>query len=506
MVRVRFAPSPTGALHIGGVRTALYNYLFARQQGGAFILRIEDTDRTRFVAGAEEYIIRALAWCGMVPDEGVGFGGAYGPYRQSDRKEIYAAHVQMLLDSGSAYYAFDTPDELDAWRKETPNAMYGVSTRMGLRNSLSMPANEVQDLLVAGVPYVVRLKVPDSGDVVFGDMVRGEVRFQCKEVDDKVLFKSDGMPTYHLANVVDDHLMEITHVIRGEEWLSSTPLHILLYRAFGWEATMPTFCHLPLILRPDGKGKLSKRDGAKFGIPVYPIDWDEAHSDIKGFNGAGFLPQAVVNFLALLGWSDGTDQEIYTLAELIKVFDLTRINKSGARYDYDKALWFNHKYLGMQAAEAIAQELLPLATARGIVTNVSYLTSVVLLMRERAHTLHDFLDKAAYFFEAPASYDNEKTIRAKWSPALKEALMPLLDRVGIWQPFTAENLEVCIKTFCEAYALKLGDVLPCLRLGLSGTTGGPTVFEIMATLGTQTSLNRLRYAFEEGFDKVVGGK
>lgn len=501
-VRVRFAPSPTGALHIGGVRTALYNYLLARQTGGQFILRIEDTDQGRYVAGAEKYIVEALEWCGLKPDEGPGFGGDFGPYRQSERKTMYGEYAQQLLAKGKAYYAFDTPEELDA-RREVEKAKgnhsfrYDGSTRPSMRNSESLAATEVEQLLADGTPYTVRLKIPQDEIIRITDMVRGEVKFQSNELDDKVLLKTDGMPTYHLANIVDDHLMKITHVIRGEEWLPSTAHHVLLYRAFGWEDTMPSFSHLPLILKPTGKGKLSKRDGAKLGIPVFPLAWEgESEADsFTGFREFGFDPKAVINFLAFLGWNPGTEQEIFSLDELIQAFDIEKIGKAGARFDFDKAKWYNQQYLIHTADADLLAVVKPMLEAQGVVQSDDFLTSFIGLMKERVGVYGDFWENGYYFFTDVKDYD-PKTVRKKWKPErlpLFETLRAQLRELGNATP---EAVKASVVAFMEANELGFGDVLPILRVGVTGTMKGPDIFAVMALLGSEVVDARLSRAFE----------
>lgn len=492
--RVRFAPSPTGALHIGGVRTALYNYLLARQNGGTFILRIEDTDQGRYVPGAEEYIIESLRWVGLLPDEGVGFGGASGPYRQSDRKEIYQREAHELVRRGHAYYAFDTPEQLEARRAAEENFTYNYLTRNELDNSLGLSAAEAAARAASGVPFVVRLKVMPGRDIRIQDLIRGEVVFQSGELDDKVLLKADGMPTYHLANIVDDHLMGITHVIRGEEWLPSTAHHVLLYEGFGWADTMPRFAHLPLIMKPVGNGKLSKRDGAKFGIPVFPLSWAGATAEdgFEGFREAGFLPEAVVNFLALLGWHPGSgDQEIFSMEELIASFSIENIGKSGARFDYEKAKWFNQKYIQAMDNAALAARIRPLAEAKGYAVTDEYLSQVAALMKERVTLLPDFVESGYYLFEPVRSYD-EETLQKKWNPAVAAVFAELTEMVVTFEPFSAQALEEAVKGFIQERALKPGDLLPLLRIALAGTMKGPAVFEMAVALGRAETLRRLR--------------
>lgn len=492
-VRVRFAPSPTGALHIGGVRTALYNYLFARQQGGKFLLRIEDTDQNRFVPGAEDYIIESLKWVGLIPDEGVGFGGDYGPYRQSDRKAIYQKYALDLVERGHAYYAFDTPEDLEALRQKEANFTYNQFTRSSLVNSLTLSESELRARLEAGTPYVVRLKVEPDVEIRIRDLIRGEVVFHSSEVDDKVLLKADGMPTYHLANIIDDHLMEITHVIRGEEWLPSTAHHVLLYQGFGWADTMPQFAHLPLILKPVGNGKLSKRDGAKFGMPVFPLDWVGATEEdqFPGFREAGFLPQAVVNFLALLGWHPGGDQELFSIEELISAFSIEHISKSGARFDFEKAKWFNQKYIQASAPEYLAGLIKPLAETKGYSVSAAFLLQVVALMKERVTFLPDFIEQGYYLFERVREYDTE-TVQKKWTAntaVLFSDMMRFLEQI---EPFEATNLEASVKQFVQEQGVKPGDVLPLLRIALAGTMKGPAVFDMAVALGREETLARLQ--------------
>ncbi len=499
-MRLRFAPSPTGPLHIGGVRTALYNFLLARKEGGTFILRIEDTDQTRYVPGAEEYILEALRWCGLKPDEGPGFGGAYGPYRQSERKALYTAYAEELVARGKAYYAFDTPEELQAKREDfqkqgLPNFKYGAAVRMQMRNSLSLPANEVQELLDAGTPYTLRLKVDPGSEVLIRDRIRGEVRFKTEELDDKVLLKADGMPTYHLANVVDDHLMKITHVIRGEEWLSSTAHHVLLYQAFGWEEQMPEFAHLPLILKPTGKGKLSKRDGTKLGIPVFPLSWEGStpEESFKGFREFGFDPRAVVNFLAFLGWNPGTEQEIFSLEELVQAFSIEKIGKSGARFDYDKALWFNQQYIQASDNAYLAEQIRPILKEHGHEPPQEWLEKFCGLLKERVSLYPDFWEQGKYLLEPVREYDS-KTLRKKWKPERLPLFLEMTASLEALPDFTATAIEQAVKAFAERQQLKPGEVFPFLRIALTGTTRGPGIFEVMELLGKEESISRLKTA------------
>lgn len=491
-VRVRFAPSPTGALHIGGVRTALYNYLFARQQGGTFILRIEDTDQTRYVPGAEQYIIDTLKWVGLLPDEGVGFGGDKGPYRQSDRKEIYQRYAHELVQRGHAYYAFDSAESLEKRREAEENFTYNHLTRPALDNSLSLSSEETDKRLKAGEPFVIRLKVTPGRPIHINDLIRGEVVFQSSELDDKVLLKADGMPTYHLANIVDDHLMEITHVIRGEEWLPSTAHHVLLYEGFGWTDTMPRFSHLPLILKPVGNGKLSKRDGAKFGMPVFPLEWNGAtpEESFSGFRDTGFLPEAVINFLALLGWHPGGEQEIFSIDELIQAFSVDHISKGGARFDYEKAKWFNQKYIQAADNAVLASYIGPLAAAKGYNPSEDYLQQVAALMKERVTFLPDFVETGYYLFEPVREYDRE-TFQKKWTPAVADFFAELIKMVATFDDFNAAALEEAVKHFMQEKGFKPGDVLPLLRIALAGTMKGPAVFDMAVALGREETVRRL---------------
>ncbi len=501
-VRVRFAPSPTGALHIGGIRTALYNYLFARQTGGTFILRIEDTDQGRFVPGAEEYIIESLRWAGILPDEGPGFGGAYGPYRQSERKDIYRQYALQMIASGAAYYAFDTPEALEQAREQAKAQgnhafKYDVQTRQQLANSLALGEEETRRRLAAGEPYVIRLKVNPGEDIHIHDVVRGEVVFRSDELDDKILLKSDGMPTYHLANVVDDRLMRITHVVRGEEWLPSTAHHVLLYRALGWEAEMPVFAHLPLILKPDGKGKLSKRDGLRLGIPVFPIAWHgpTPEESFNGFREFGFLPEAMLNFLAFLGWNPGTEQEIFSLHELTQVFSLQQISKSGAKFDFDKAQWFNQQYIHAADDHYLAQLVNPIIAAHGFTPSQQQLAAFCRLMKERVSLLPEFWEKGAYFFTGVQQYD-QPSVQKRWNPAIKERLQQLTAHLEAHWTEDAVALKAAAEQFMQQHSLKPGEVFPLLRIALAGTMQGPDVFKMMQVLGRADSSSRLRNAWE----------
>lgn len=497
-VRVRFAPSPTGPLHIGGVRTALYNYLFAKQHGGDLVFRIEDTDSHRFVPGAEEYILESFKWLGIKFDEGVSFGGDKGPYRQSERREIYKKYVKILLDSGKAYIAFDKPEELEAKRKAIPNFQYDASTRMTMRNSLTMPADEVNQLMEQGEQYVVRFKIEPGEEVHVHDLIRGEVVIKSDILDDKVLYKSaDELPTYHLANIVDDHLMEITHVIRGEEWLPSAPLHVLLYRAFGWESTMPQFAHLPLLLKPEGKGKLSKRDGDRLGFPVFPLEWhDPKTGEISsGYRESGYFPEAVVNFLALLGWNPGTEQEIFSLDELVKAFDITKCSKSGAKFDYKKGIWFNHEYILRKSDDEIARLFAPIVANNGVETTLDRVRQVVHMMKDRVDFVKELWPLCSFFFIAPTSYD-EKTVRKRWKEYSAKQMTELAQVLADIDDFSLENQEKVVMKWVEDKGYKLGDVMNAFRLALVGIGKGPGMFDISAFLGKDETLARLHKAIE----------
>lgn len=497
-VRVRFAPSPTGALHIGGVRTALYNYLFARQHGGDFVFRIEDTDSNRFVPGAEEYIIESFRWLGIKFDEGVSFGGEHGPYRQSDRRAIYRKYVDQLLDAGKAYIAFDTPEELEVKRQEIKNFQYDAHTRMMMRNSLTLPAEEVERLIADGNQYVVRFKIEPGEDVHVNDMIRGDVVIKSDILDDKVLYKSaDELPTYHLANIVDDHLMEISHVIRGEEWLPSAPLHVLLYRAFGWEDTMPRFAHLPLLLKPDGKGKLSKRDGDRLGFPVFPLEWHDPKTGevSNGFREQGYFPEAVINFLALLGWNPGTEQEMFTLDELVEQFDITKCSKAGARFDYQKGIWFNHEYILRKSNEEISKLFAPIVAGNGIDESMERITKVVSMMKDRVSFVKELWPLCSFFFIPPTEYD-EKTVRKRWKENSAQVMGELAEVLEGIDDFSLENQEHIVMAWVESKGYKLGDVMNAFRLTLVGEGKGPGMFDISAFLGKEETLRRLRRAIE----------
>ena len=495
-VRVRFAPSPTGPLHIGGVRTALYNYLFARRHGGKVIFRIEDTDSTRFVSGAEAYIIESFKWLGIDFDEGVSFGGDKGPYRQSERKEIYQKYVKMLLDKGCAYYAFDTPEELQKVRDEVKNFQYDASTRGQMRNSLTLPIEEVNRLIESGEQYVVRFKIEPGENVHVNDLIRGDVVINSSILDDKVLYKSaDGLPTYHLANIVDDHLMEITHVIRGEEWLSSAPLHVLLYRAFGWESTMPQFAHLPLLLKPDGKGKLSKRDGDRLGFPVFPLEWHDPQSGAvsAGYRENGYFPEAVINFLALLGWNPGTEQELFTMDELIEQFDLSKCSKAGARFDYLKGTWFNHEYILKKSDEEIAPEFLKILKENSIETTLERAQQVVGMMKNRVNFVKELWPLCKFFFVAPDSYD-EKTVKKRWKEDSAATMRRLRDVLAGLEDFSLAHQEEVVMKWIEENGLHTGNVMNAFRLTLVGAGVGPHMFDISAFLGKEETLSRMERA------------
>lgn len=496
-IRVRFAPSPTGPLHIGGVRTALFNYLFAKKNGGQFILRIEDTDRNRFVESAEQYIIDSLNWCGLPFDEGPGKEGAFGPYRQSERKHLYQKYVDQLLQSGKAYYAFDTNDQLDLHRKEHETKgktfIYNWHNRLKLDNSLSLPIGEVKERMAAGEEYVVRFLTPVDQKLLLKDTIRGDIEIDTNTLDDKVLFKSDGMPTYHLANIVDDHLMQITHVIRGEEWLPSLALHQQLYDAFGWSA--PQFAHLPLILKPTGTGKLSKRDGDKMGFPVFPLSW----KDSIGYRDAGYFPEAVVNFLALLGWNPGTEQEIFSLDQLVQTFSLERVHKSGARFDPDKIKWYNQHYLQEKDNAVLAEQFKASLADMGLdsleINDTEFLKKVVSLIKERATFVSDFWELGEYFFRAPHSY-NEAAVKKQWKTETPELLNRLVSFIGSILDFSSENIEAQVKTWLSQENLPFGKVLPVLRLTIVGDMKGAHIFDILAAIGKEETIRRIHKAID----------
>lgn len=497
-VRVRFAPSPTGPLHIGGVRTALYNYLFARQHGGDLVFRIEDTDSHRFVPGAEEYIIESFRWLGIKFDEGVSFGGNHGPYRQSERRAIYKKYVDQLLADGKAYIAFDTPEQLEAKRAAVQNFQYDARTRQEMTNSLTLPKEEVERRIADGEQYVVRFKVEPGIEVHVNDMIRGDVKIKSDILDDKVLYKSaDELPTYHLANIVDDHLMEITHVIRGEEWLPSAPLHVLLYRAFGWEDTMPTFAHLPLLLKPEGKGKLSKRDGDRLGFPVFPLEWhDPKTGDISsGYRESGYFPEAVVNFLALLGWNPGTEQELFSLDELVEQFDIHKCSKSGAKFDYQKGMWFNHEHILRKSNEEIARLFAPIVANNGVDESMERITKVVSMMKDRVSFVKELWPLCSFFFIAPLEYD-EKTVKKRWKADSAKVMTELAEVLEGIDDFSVEGQEPIVMKWVEEKGYKLGDVMNAFRLALVGIGKGPGMFDISAFLGKEETLARLRKAVE----------
>jgi len=495
-VRVRFAPSPTGGLHIGGVRTALFNYLFARHNDGDFILRIEDTDQSRFVEGAEQYIIDCLDWCGLKPDEGPHVGGKYGSYRQSERKEKYLHYAEQLVLDGYAYYAFDTPEELEQNRKEIPDFQYGNAYRMALRNSLSLSEAHVRELMEKDTDYVIRIKMPDNETVTFRDMIRGEISFDTSQLDDKVLLKADGMPTYHLAVVVDDYLMDITHVFRGEEWLPSAPVHLLLWEYLGWKDAMPQWAHLPLILKPDGHGKLSKRDGERLGFPVFTMKWNDpktGYSD-SGFREMGFLPEAFINMLALLGWNDGTEQEIFTMDQLIEKFSIERVSKAGAKFDFEKAKWFNAEWIKRLKAESLKAKFIEILKEKNIaVSDESYLEKVIGLVKERLTLLSDFWPQASFFFEKPGKYDLD-TVKPKWNDQKTTFFHSLILSFSHSQTWEAPDVELLFKSQAEASGIKTGELMLPFRIMLVGGKFGPHVFDIAALLGKEETISRIENA------------
>ena len=499
-VRVRFAPSPTGPLHIGGVRTALFNYLFARRHGGEIILRIEDTDSNRFVPGAEEYINEAFAWLGISFDEGVREGGNFGPYKQSQRRDIYRTYVKQLLDNGKAYIAFDTPEELDAKRAEIANFQYDAKTRGMMRNSLTMSEEEVKSLIDAGEKYVVRFLIEPNRDVVVNDLVRGNVTINSSILDDKVLYKSaDDLPTYHLANIVDDHLMEITHVIRGEEWLPSAPLHVLLYEAFGWADTMPAFVHLPLLLKPDGKGKLSKRDGDRLGFPVFPLEWHDPKSGeiSSGYRESGYLPQAVINFLTLLGWNPGDDQEIMSMDELISKFSFEHCSKAGAKFDFEKGKWFNHKYLQEMSDTDLAKLFAPILAEHGHAdADMETVARIVALVKGRINFVKDLWDQSKFFFEAPQSY-NEKDVRKRWKEGTAEIMGELITVLESIEDFTSAPSEKIVLDWIASKEYHLGNVMNAFRLTVVGECKGPHMFDITEILGKEETVKRIKQGIEQ---------
>jgi glutamyl-tRNA synthetase len=493
-VRVRFAPSPTGPLHIGGVRTALFNYLFAKKNNGVFYLRIEDTDQNRFVPGAEAYIMEALEWLGIAPEETIGKNEKFGPYRQSERKELYKQYADQLLNTGWAYYAFDTPEALDLYRKQEEEQgktfIYNHHNREKLNTSLVISEEETAKKIANGEAYVIRFKTPVNETLHLKDIIRGDIKFETNLLDDKVLFKSDGMPTYHLANIVDDHLMETSHVIRGEEWLPSMPLHVLLYRAFGWEA--PEFAHLPLILKPIGNGKLSKRDGDKMGFPVFPLEWKTAEGISSGYREKGYFPEAVVNFLALLGWNEGTEKELYQLEELVEAFDLNRVHKAGAKFDPEKNKWFNHQYLIKQKDEDLAKTFSPILAEKGIVISEEIVTKIVSLIKERAHFVEEFWELSEFFFVAPTNYDEKATKNWKEeTPDLMQSLITELDKI---EEFKSENIETEIKDWMSKNEIGMGKIMQPFRLSLVGALKGPHLFDIVEIIGKEETKKRIEKA------------
>lgn len=503
-VRVRFAPSPTGGLHLGGVRTVLYNYLFARQNNGTFILRIEDTDQTRFIPGAEDYIQDCLKWCGLEPDESPLHGGPYGPYRQSERKEMYREYAEQLVNQGNAYYAFDTPKELEAMREsfkteENPSPQYNHLVREKMRNSLTSSAEEVQRLLSEGTPYVVRIKMPVNETVTFTDMIRGEVSFNSSQVDDKVLLKGDGMPTYHLAVVVDDYAMKITHAFRGEEWLPSAPVHILLWKYLGWMDEMPQWAHLPLILKPDGNGKLSKRDGDRLGFPVFAMNWNDPKTNevTTGFRELGFLPEAFINLLAVLGWNDGTGQELFTIEELVEKFSIDRVHKGGAKFDFEKAKWFNHEWIKRLPVENWEATVRTDLEEKGIkIDDEQKFKSVLELVKERCTLLTDFYQQASFFFKSPETLD-VASVKPKWNQDKVMFFDILSEKFTVLEEWNAANIEVTFKETAAEKNIKMGELQLPFRIMLVGGKFGPTVFDIAALIGKAETINRIKFALDQ---------
>ncbi len=501
-VRVRFAPSPTGPLHIGGMRTALFNYLFARKHNGTFILRIEDTDQARYVPGAEDYIIESLKWCGIEPDEGVTTGGPFGPYRQSERADSYRKYADDLIKRDYAYYAFDTPEELDVYRKQYEEQkktfIYDATVRDNMKNSLSLPAPEVQSLLNNRYPYVIRFKIPESREVVFNDVVRGEVRVETSTLDDKVLLKADGLPTYHLANVVDDYLMKISHVIRGEEWLPSTPLHVLLYEAFGWEKEMPVFVHMPLTLKPDGKGKLSKRDGDRLGFPVFPIQWinPETGEISAGYRESGYLPEAVINILALLGWNPGNERELYTMDELIREFSLERIIRSGSKFDPEKARWFNHQYIIRKNDDELASWFIGELSKRGLDFSLDYVSKVIGLVKERAFLLTDLWKESWFFFQRPVEYD-AIVVKKVWKEDTTQIIRDIHDILMEIKEFNHDRIETSIREYTGKKNIGFGYVMNPLRFAIVGSNKGPGLIQVIEILGREEVTERIDVCLRE---------
>ena len=502
-VRVRFAPSPTGPLHIGGVRTALYNYLFAKNKGGKMILRIEDTDQARFVEGAEQYIIESLKWCGIEFDESVVAGGDFGPYKQSERKELYLPYAEQLVKDGFAYYAFDTTEELTAMRERmkaagVPSPQYNAITRTTMQNSLALSEDEVKIRMDAGETYVIRIKMPRNEEVKLNDIIRGWVVVNTNNMDDKVIFKSDGMPTYHLANIVDDYMMKISHVIRGEEWLPSAPLHVLLYRYLGWEDAMPQFAHLPLILKPDGNGKLSKRDGDRLGFPVFPTEWmnPETKEISSGYRESGYISEAFINMLSFLGWNPGTTQEIFSMQGLIEAFSLERVGKAGAKFDFDKTRWFNQQYLRSKSKEELAQDLQIILKENGVEAEDNFVETVCEQLKERATFVKDMWEEGKYYFSVPNIYD-EKTIRKKWKEDTPKYVLELKNKLSVLSDFSSENIEVEFKKYLEENELGMGRLLPAFRVCLTGLGMGPSLFDIASLLGKEETIKRMETALEK---------
>lgn len=502
-VRVRFAPSPTGALHIGGVRTALYNYLFARKHQGKLIVRIEDTDQARFVPGAEAYILNALQWLGLEADEGPVQGGAFGPYRQSERKMIYEKYVAHLVATGKAYYAFDTPEELNAMRERLTAArvaspQYNAVSRGWMKNSLTLPQDEVTAMLQAGVPYVIRIKVAHQEEIRFPDLVRGWVKMHTSALDDKVLIKADGIPTYHFANVVDDYLMGITHVIRGEEWIPATPIHVLLYQYLGWEASMPQFVHLPLLLKPEGMGKLSKRDAVKQGFPIFPLSWQDTHTGehMQGFREQGYLPEALLNFLALLGWNPGNQQEIFSKGDLIRSFSVEKIGKSGIKFDIHKAEWFNQQYLRAQPDDILVTYLQKELEANKVVCTPEKLLQVCQLMKERVVFAQDFWQQGQYFFLAPEAYD-EEILKKNWNEQVHVLLQDFATALSVLEAFTADSIRDTLMQLAKTKSIKLGQIMPVVRVALTGAKAGPDLMQSMELIGQEACVARIEMLFEK---------
>ena len=502
-VRVRFAPSPTGPLHIGGVRTALYNYLFAKNKGGKMILRIEDTDQARFVEGAEQYIIESLKWCGIEFDESVVSGGDFGPYKQSERKELYLPYAEQLVKDGFAYYAFDTTEELTAMRERmkaagVPSPQYNAVTRTTMQNSLALSEDEVKIRMDAGETYVIRIKMPRNEEVKLNDIIRGWVVVNTNNMDDKVIFKSDGMPTYHLANIVDDYMMKISHVIRGEEWLPSAPLHVLLYRYLGWEDAMPQFAHLPLILKPDGNGKLSKRDGDRLGFPVFPTEWTnpETKEISSGYRESGYISEAFINMLSFLGWNPGTTQEIFSMEGLIEAFSLERVGKAGAKFDFDKTRWFNQQYLRSKSKEELAQDLQIILKENGVEAEDNFVETVCEQLKERATFVKDMWEEGKYYFSVPTIYD-EKTIRKKWKEDTPKYVLELKNKLSVLSDFSSENIEVEFKKYLKENELGMGRLLPAFRVCLTGLGMGPSLFDIASLLGKEETIKRMETALEK---------